>query len=213
MLIAKNISYKYNNNEVLNNINLDFVNGKMYAIIGKSGSGKTTLLSLLAGISTTQKGEILYDARIINKGNLQAYRRKNGIVFQAYNLINYLTPLQNVKIALEITNTSGDHNRIATEYLKKVGLDSTQMKRKCTELSGGQQQRVAIARAIACQSDIIFADEPTGNLDSETGKSIIKLLFSLARKDNKCVICVTHDNLLEDYADEVIHISDGKIIK
>ncbi|MGY3779345.1 ABC transporter ATP-binding protein [Isobaculum melis] len=211
MLIAKNLSYKYQATEVLSNINLSFESGKMYAIIGKSGSGKTTLLSLLSGINATQQGTVILDDKTIKGGQLRAYRRNNSIVFQAYNLINYLTPLQNVKLALEITGNKGNHTQIAKDYLQKVGLNDVQMKRKCTELSGGQQQRVAIARAIACQSKIVFADEPTGNLDSATGEAIIQLLKNLAKEENKCVICVTHDAQLENYADEVIHISDGKI--
>ncbi|WP_207695316.1 hypothetical protein DOK67_0000857 [Enterococcus sp. DIV0212c] len=212
MLVTNNISYKYQTKEVLTDINLTFEEGQMYAIIGKSGSGKTTLLSLLSGITGTQQGQINFNGQRISKGNLRKYRKNNSIVFQAYNLINYLTPLQNVKIALEITGKKGNHHQIASEYLNKVGLSPVQMKRKCTELSGGEQQRVAIARAIACQSKIIFADEPTGNLDSETASSIIRLLLKLAKEENKCVVCVTHDDSLAESADSVIRISNGRIL-
>lgn len=211
MLVVENLSYKYKNNKVLSNINLTFEKGQMYAIVGKSGSGKTTLLSLLSGITNTQQGNIVFNNKKITKKVVRDYRRNNSIVFQAYNLINYLTPFQNVIIALEITETKGNHKKIAYEYLKKVGLNDTQMNRNCTELSGGQQQRVAIARAVACKSKIIFADEPTGNLDGDTAKSIIQLLSNLAKEENKCVICVTHDEKLEYYADEVIKIVDGQI--
>lgn len=211
MLVAKNLSYKYRTTEVLSNINLTFDSGKMYAIIGKSGSGKTTLLSLLSGIHAVQQGAVIFNDQMIGRKELRSYRRNNSIVFQSYNLINYLTPLHNVKLALEITGSKTNSIQQAKDYLQKVGLTEAEMKRKCTELSGGQQQRVAIARAIACQSKIIFADEPTGNLDSVTGEEIIQLLQDLAKKESKCVICVTHDTQLEQYADEVIHICDGKI--
>ncbi|MGM0125243.1 hypothetical protein IGI37_002641 [Enterococcus sp. AZ194] len=212
MLTATNLSYRYNYTEVLQNVNLSFEAGKMYAIVGKSGSGKTTLLSLLSGISTLQEGNIQFQGQSLTTGQLAAYRKKISIVFQSYNLINYLSPLQNVLLALDINRKKGNKKQLATSYLNKVGLSGDQLTRPCKELSGGQQQRVAIARAIACDSEIIFADEPTGNLDVKTGQEIITLLRSIAEVEKKCIICVTHDLQLEEYADATYRISDGKIV-
>lgn len=206
MLQAKNLTYKYKDEEILSNFNYKFEEGKLYAIIGKSGSGKTTLLSLLSGILNIQSGGIIFNNKSIVKEKMRDYRASNSIIFQSFNLINYLTPIENVKLALEITEVQGNHNDIAQSTLKSVGLTDEQSKRKCRELSGGQQQRVAIARSLACDSKIIFADEPTGNLDPETTIEIIHLLVRLTKEQNKCVICVTHDMELKDYADRVIKL-------
>ncbi|WP_161843154.1 ATP-binding cassette domain-containing protein [Candidatus Enterococcus huntleyi] len=140
MLTATNLSYRYQYSEVLQQINLSFESGKMYAIVGKSGSGKTTLLSLLSGISTLQEGDIQFQGASLTKGSLDAYRKKISIVFQSYNLINYLSPLQNVILALDINRKKGNKKQLATTYLNKVGLAGDQLTRPCKELSGGQQQ-------------------------------------------------------------------------
>ncbi|MGY3704913.1 hypothetical protein BW731_11715 [Vagococcus martis] len=211
MLTAKNITFKYLYSEVLTDINATFESGNMYAIIGKSGSGKTTLLSLLSGLSSLQDGDILFEGQSLKNMNLRQYRKKCGIVFQSFNLINYLTPIQNIVLALDIQGYRGNKKRKAKEMLEKVDITHEQMTRKCAELSGGQQQRIAIARAIASDDKIIFADEPTGSLDTETSQLIIDLLKDLAHQEQKCVICVTHDLELEKIADVTYRISNGKL--
>ncbi|MGX4686099.1 ATP-binding cassette domain-containing protein [Vagococcus sp. JNUCC 83] len=211
MLTAKNISFKYHYSDVLTNISATFELGSMYAIIGKSGSGKTTLLSLLSGLSSLQDGDILFEGTSLKQMNLRQYRKNCGIVFQSFNLINYLTPIQNIILALDIQGYKGNKKKKAKEMLKKVDITNEQMTRKCAELSGGQQQRIAIARAIASDDKIIFADEPTGSLDTETSQLIIKLLKDLAHQEQKCVICVTHDLELEKIADITYRISNGKL--
>jgi len=211
MLQVENLSYKYGRKTILQDINLCFESGKMYAIIGSSGSGKTTLLSLLAGLDTLQEGELRYQDKKISKMNVTNFRRNVSVVFQSYNLIYYMTPLQNVITALDIVKVVGRRLDIAKTYLHKVGITEDEMNRSCGKLSGGQQQRVAIARALACNSSIIFADEPTGNLDHKIGKDIIQLLKSLAVAEGKCVICVTHDAKLAGYANEIIDLLNGEV--
>lgn len=211
MLTAKNISFKYQYSDVLSNINATFESGNMYAIIGKSGSGKTTLLSLLSGLSSVQDGDILFEDKSLKNMNLRQYRKNCGIVFQSFNLIHYLTPIQNIILALDIQGFKGNKKNKAIDMLRKVDISDEQMTRKCAELSGGQQQRIAIARAIASDDKLIFADEPTGSLDTETSQLIIDLLKSLAHDEGKCVICVTHDLELEKIADTTYRISNGKL--
>lgn len=212
MMEVKNIEFSYGKKKVLKNINLAFDNGKIYAILGKSGSGKTTLLSIMSTTEDVQQGELIFEGTNIDAKSATNYRKRIGIVFQSYNLINYMTAIQNVVTALDIVEYNGNRKQRAITQLEQLGISETDMRRPCSRLSGGQQQRVAIARALACDSKIIFADEPTGNLDSVSAEQIIHILQKLAREEDKCVICVTHDQGLANASDEVIRIKDGKVL-
>jgi len=158
-------------------------------------------------------GEVLYEGKDIKKIGYSKFRNKYvSIVFQSYNLLPYMTALQNITTAMEITGTKVDNRKgYAMEMLKKVGINEKQAHQKVLTLSGGQQQRVSIARALCCQSDLIVADEPTGNLDEDTAGEIIELFLDLAHKEGKCVIVVTHDNNLSKISDVNIRLSKGGI--
>ena len=158
-------------------------------------------------------GEVLYEGKNIKKIGYSKFRNKYvSIVFQAYNLLPYMTALQNITTAMEITGTKVDNRKAyALEMLQKVGIDEKQAHQRVLTLSGGQQQRVSIARALCCQSELIVADEPTGNLDEDTAKEIIDLFLDLAHKEGKCVIVVTHDTNLAKISDVNIRLSKGEI--
>ena len=207
MLEIINVSYYYKTNKskkILDEVSMQFEEGVFYAIVGPSGSGKTTFLSLLAGLDTPIDGMILYDGMPVTKNKLTEHRRHNiSLVFQNYNLIDYLTPEENVRLG---------GNRNAGQLLQEVGIDKYDMKRNVMQLSGGQQQRVAIARALVSDAKVLLADEPTGNLDENTAEEIIGLLKKSANELKKCVIVVTHSNLLADEADKVIEIKNGKLM-
>ncbi|WP_411167830.1 ABC transporter ATP-binding protein [Clostridium sp. MB05] len=218
ILELKNISYHYQDASkkisILNNVDFSFEKGKFYTILGSSGSGKTTLLSLISGLDTPKSGEILYCGKNINTLGLNNFRNKNiGIVFQSYNLIPYMTSLQNVVTAMEITkNKIENRKQKACALLEKTGLTREEIKRSVLKISGGQQQRVAIARALATEGDILFADEPTGNLDHDTAIEIIKLFKALAHESNKCIIVVTHSNDVAAQSDVKLKLKGGKLV-
>lgn len=218
ILELKNISYHYQDASkrisILNNIDFSFEKGKFYTILGSSGSGKTTLLSLISGLDTPKSGAILYDGKNINTIGLTNFRNKNiGIVFQSYNLIPYMTSLQNVLTAMEITrNKIENRKQKACTLLEEMGLTSEEIKRSVLKISGGQQQRVAIARALATEGDIIFADEPTGNLDHDTAIDITNLFKTLAHENNKCIIVVTHSNDVAAQSDIKLKLKNGKLV-
>lgn len=205
ILEIKNVTYNYSNSGelVLSKVNQKFEIGKFYAIIGKSGAGKSTLLSLLAGLDKPQKGQILFNGNDIEKDGYSNHRKNNiSLVFQNYNLIDYLTPIENVRLV----------NKNASEtILFELGLDKSQINRNVMKLSGGQQQRVAIARALVSEAPIILADEPTGNLDVDTASEIIEILKKLAKERNKCVIVVTHSKEVANSADIVLELRDRKL--
>jgi len=211
ILKAKNINFAYGPNRILTDVNVQFEKGKVHAIIGRSGSGKTTLLSILSGISNYQNGSIIYKGKEISRVSLSKYRKETSIIFQSFNLISYLNAIQNIIVSLDIMNEPGNKKEKAMHLLQQVGIAEKDWYRPCDKLSGGQQQRVAIARSLACESEVIFADEPTGNLDSKTSTEITNLLCNLAAAHNKCVICVTHDLKFKNKADIVYLIKDGKI--
>jgi putative ABC transport system ATP-binding protein len=200
----------------LDNVTFSVKTGEFASIIGKSGSGKSTLLSLLGALDTPSSGEIQVDKQDITKlsgAKQTAYRaRKIGFVFQHYNLIPNLTALENVMLALEFGGVPA-HERVgrAQQLLEEVGLDEDQQRRKPTRLSGGQQQRVSIARALANRPAVILADEPTGNLDSATGKMIFDLLHNLSRSQNTTILAVTHDLDIAGKTDRTFTLSDGKL--
>lgn len=218
ILKMKNVEYYYqtknNRVNILQDVNFSFEPGKLYTIVGPSGSGKTTALTLLGGLEKPQHGEVLYKEKNLKEIGYDNYRnQKIGIVFQAYNLLNYLTPLQNVIAAMEITkNEILNKKERAEEFLEKIGIDKHMMNRNVSQLSGGEQQRVAIARAISTQAEILLADEPTGNLDSDTAKEIIGIFKMLAHQEQKCVIVVTHSEDFAKSSDIIIRLKDRKFI-
>jgi putative ABC transport system ATP-binding protein len=190
---------------VLNEINVKFESKKFYAILGESGGGKTTLLSLLGGLDEATSGEIRLDGEALSKHNLLNYRKNEvAFIFQSYNLIDYLTAEENIRLAT---------SDMPLKILEKVGISKEQASRNVLQLSGGQQQRVAIARALVSQSGILLADEPTGNLDEETATGIIELLQKSAHQLEKCVIVVTHSKELASHADVVFQLKNGKLQK
>ena len=184
--------------------------GEFCVIVGPSGAGKTTVLNMLGGMDSVTGGEIYVDGTEIssyNEKRLTLYRRYDvGFVFQFYNLVQNLTALENVELANEICRKPLD----AKETLKQVGLEN-RMKNFPAQLSGGEQQRVSIARAIAKNPKLLLCDEPTGALDYETGKNILKLLHDVCRENKKTVIVITHNQAITRMADRVIHIKNGKV--
>ncbi|MDQ5982270.1 MAG: putative transport system ATP-binding protein [Patescibacteria group bacterium] len=201
----------------LNDINFSVKTGQFISIIGKSGSGKSTLLSQLGALDQPTKGEIVVDGQDITRlsGSAQtAYRSKKiGFVFQQYNLIPNLTAAENVMLALEFGGVpSQQRHDEALKLLASVGIDEDQAQRRPGKLSGGQQQRISIARALANRPSFILADEPTGNLDTETGKTIFKLLHDLSRSHDTTIIVVTHDLEIAGKTDHTYQLKDGKLI-
>ncbi|HWT39705.1 MAG TPA: ABC transporter ATP-binding protein [Dongiaceae bacterium] len=202
--------------KVLKDVSFKVGTGEFVSIVGKSGSGKSTLLSILGALDTPTHGTITVDETQIQKlsGHRQtSYRgKKIGFVFQQYNLVPNLTALENVMLALEFGNyPAGRRVERASQLLQSVGIEDDQMRRRPTHLSGGQQQRVSIARALANEPAFILADEPTGNLDSATGKKIFDLLHKLSREQKTTVIVVTHDLEIAGKTDKTFTLIDGKI--
>ena len=198
--------------EVLRGISVDVAAGEIIFICGASGAGKTTLLYTLAGLERPESGTVEFDGRNLYNGSSSSLARfrnkKMGFVFQGYFLLPELTALENVSLPGMIGRKSA--NQAAAESLAAVGL-ADRLQHLPAELSGGEQQRVAIARALVNDPDIIFADEPTGNLDSATGESIVDLLMELARERNKSLLIVTHDTGLATRGDRELHIKDGRL--
>ncbi len=195
---------------ILNEVSVSFEKGKFYTILGASGSGKTTFLSLIAALDQPERGEILFHEKSIREIGYEKYRRNHiGIVFQQYNLIPYMTGLENVMTAMSITDNSVQTNMKAQalEILESVGINATKANRKINHLSGGEQQRVAIARALSTNVDVLLADEPTGNLDAKTSKTIIDLFKTLAHEKNKCVIMVTHSEKIAQESDVILKLN------
>jgi putative ABC transport system ATP-binding protein len=198
-------------------VSLEILEGTFSAVIGKSGSGKSTLLSLLGALDRPNFGSILIGEREVTKlndRNLIKYRRDTiGFIFQSYNLVPNLSALENVMLPMEFAGMKyGERKERAEKLLRDVGLSPDKMLRWPTKLSGGEQQRVAIARSLANKPKIILADEPTGNLDSVTGKVIIDLLKKLAVSEKTIIIAVTHDQGIADQADLVFRMKDGRLV-
>lgn len=221
MLVVENLTKSFTtaNGDVnaLKNVSLSVKTGEFASIIGKSGSGKSTLLSMLGALDVPTSGSIMVDDVDIAKlsaSKQTAYRAKKiGFVFQQYNLIPNLTALENVMLALEFGGMPSKNRKDrAEELLNEVGIKPDEQLRKPSRLSGGQQQRVSIARALANRPAIILADEPTGNLDSETGKKIFDLLHRLSRSENTTILAVTHDMDIAGKTDRNFKLMDGKII-
>ncbi len=189
--------------------------GEFCCLYGASGSGKSTLLNLMAGIERLSGGSIEIKGKDIHKmgeKGLAKFRQDNlGFVFQSYNLMNAMTALENVELPLVFKHIpTKKRKKMAKDMLIKVGLGA-RLKHKPKEMSGGQQQRVGIARAFVSNPEIVFADEPTGNLDSKTSKEVMDLIMEMARTNHQTIVMVTHDRHLAEYADKIIHIFDGKI--
>lgn len=194
----------------LHNVNFEINEGEFVVILGASGAGKTTILNILGGMDTASSGNVLVNGNDItnfNKKNLTKYRREEiGFVFQFYNLIPNLTSLENVQFATSVCSNFLD----AKEMLEKVGLQD-RLNNFPIQLSGGEQQRVAIARAVAKNPLLLLCDEPTGALDYETGKKVLKLLYEINQNFNKVVILITHNSLIAPMADKIIHVKNGTI--
>jgi len=202
---------------VLKNINLDIKEGEFVAITGPSGSGKSTMMNIVGALDIPSKGAVYLkdkDISRISESSLAVMRGKTvGFIFQQFNLIPTLSALDNVMLPMEFVEEDAyKTKKRAKELLSMLGLGD-RLHHKPTELSGGQQQRVAIARALANDPEIILADEPTGNLDSETGKFVMDFLGKIHEKEGKTVILITHDLYLIKYAKRVVHLKDGEIVQ
>ena len=200
----------------LRGVDLTVAPGELCCIIGRSGSGKSTLLNLLAGLEPATSGEIIIANKHLermNQSELILFRQKHvRFIFQSFNLMPYYTALENVAFPLSFRGVPKPVRlRRAKEALKTVGLES-HMKHKPSQMSGGQQQRVGIARALVTDPEIIFADEPTGNLDSNTSDEVMHAICKTVREKGKTLIMVTHDPNMAEFADKIINILDGKII-
>lgn len=220
MLEVKDVKRSFKSGDyvvnAVNNVSFTVPEGQFASIVGTSGSGKSTLLSLLGALDKPTAGSITIDGKNIagmSDHELIGYRcKKIGFVFQNYNLIPNLSALENVMLPLEFSKTTKTQRlKRAKDLLVQVGLTDDQMKRKPGKLSGGQQQRVSIARALANKPKLILADEPTGNLDSQTGKMIFDLLHNLAKSENTTIIVVTHDMAIAGKTDKQFLLEDGKL--
>lgn len=201
----------------LNGVELDICEGEFCAIVGTSGSGKSTLLNMLAGLEKPTKGEVIISGQhmeTLNEDGLVKFRRENvGFIFQSFHLIGTMNALENVALPLSFR---GEPKSIRLKKADKM-LDLVNLKKHKkhlpNQMSGGQQQRVGVARALVVDPKIIFADEPTGNLDSHTSEEVMRLMQKIVREQSKTLVMVTHDEHLAAYADRVFHIIDGNIVK
>lgn len=219
ILELENVSYiykgKFNEVKALSNVTTEFQSSTVYAITGKSGSGKTTMLSLMAGLDVPSSGAIRFKGEDLREMNLDKYRMHSiSVIYQDFHLFPLLTAIENVSYPMELQKVKVKDARIKAAKL----LDDMDLKDHCHKhypsmLSGGERQRVAIARALATSPKIIFADEPTGNLDSENGERIIQTLHELAHKENYCVIIITHDQEIASSADVILNLKDGSLSK
>jgi putative ABC transport system ATP-binding protein len=214
ILELKNISYSYKTGKpVLQNITHSFEAGKIYGVVGQSGSGKTTLLSLLAGLTDPTKGSVEFNATSLKDLDKYKYRSRDvGVIFQSFNLLPNLTVAENIILSMDASGKKFEKSKkeIVSELLRRVDLDLSYSNKKILHLSGGEQQRVAIARALSYDPQVILADEPTGNLDARTQKEIVDIFAELARKDNKCIIIVTHSPEVSAHCDDTLQLERRK---
>lgn len=211
--------YRIGENRIraLNGVSFSINRGEFCAIVGTSGSGKSTLLNMLAGLEKPTKGEIVITGEHMetkNENQLVKFRREHiGFIFQSFNLMGTMNAVENVALPLTFQGVSKKERlRRAKKMVHLVGLDKYWDHRP-NQMSGGQQQRVGVARALVVKPEIIFADESTGNLDSNTSQEIMKLMQNVVREQNQTLIMVTHDNMLASFADRIIRIVDGKIVE
>lgn len=215
---TENLSKTYGSGEAtvkaLKDVSISFEKGKMTAIIGASGSGKSTLLNIIGGLDTQAQGKVLLEdknlLKINDKALAQLRAEKIGFVFQFFKLIPELTAKENILFPSMIINKKPDKEYVS-ELSRRLGIDK-RLKHYPSQLSGGQQQRTAIARALINNPDILLCDEPTGNLDEQSGKEVMKLLEDLCRKFEKTIIIVTHDMQIAERCDRIITISDGRVV-
>jgi ABC-type lipoprotein export system ATPase subunit len=216
ILYGKGLSKKYGDLEVVKAVSVSVEKGEFACLVGKSGCGKTTLLSLLSGLERPTGGQVMLDGKEITRASedeLALFRRENvGFIFQSFNLIPTLSAWENVALPLFPVKMSGEERkRRATALLEKMEL-SHRMEHLPSALSGGEKQRVAIARALVNHPKVLFADEPTGNLDSATGDAIMSILKRLHTEDNVAILMVTHEAELAKTADRVIRMHDGEVV-
>tara|TARA_B110001454_G_scaffold67805_1_gene66132 strand:- start:47292 stop:48050 length:759 start_codon:yes stop_codon:yes gene_type:complete len=216
--VIKQVKTGTDNLTILQGLDLQIKHAESLAIVGASGSGKSTLLGIMAGLDEATSGEVWLNGQplhLLDEDQRAAVRAKGvGFVFQNFQLLPALTALENVRLPLEMSNQYSlkQCKKLAEQWLDKVGL-SQRVQHYPTQLSGGEQQRVAIARAFACEPNVLFADEPTGNLDRNTGKQIIDLLFELNQQNRTSLILVTHDDHLAQRCQRSIQIHDGVVLK
>lgn len=222
MLRVSNLSKTYMSGDsevkAVDDISFEIEQGQFASIVGRSGSGKSTLLSLLGALDKPSHGSINVDKQDLTRlrdHDLIKYRCKTiGFVFQNYNLVPNLSALENVMLPMEFAGVAkSERKKRAQELLNQVGLTDGKQLRKPGRLSGGEQQRVAIARALSNKPKLILADEPTGNLDSQTGEMIFELLHNLSRSENTTIVVVTHDLSIAGKTDKTFQLSDGKLVK
>ena len=220
LISVKNIRKIYRMGEekvvALDDVSLDIYKGEVICFLGASGSGKSTFLNMVAGLEKPTKGEIYIGGipiHKLNEENITLFRQKNiGFIFQAYHLLPMLTAVENVSLPLIFRGVEKKkRENMAKETLAEVGLAGYE-KRKPTQMSGGQQQRVGIARALVGNPKIIFADEPTGNLDTHTSKDVMEIMMSKVKEYQRTLIIVSHDRKIAEYADRIVTIQDGNIL-
>jgi len=213
--VSKTFQVKAGDVKAVDSVSFTAENGKVTTIVGASGSGKTTLLYVVGSLEKPETGSIVVSGKDIvdDDTDLVSYRRGSvGFVFQFFNLVPTLTALENVMLPMDLAGVAPDEQKErATELLEKMGIDGRLLKARPNKMSGGENQRVAIARALANDPDIILADEPTGNLDTATGRTVIEILSTLAHDNGKCVLMVTHDESILEVSDKAFHMSDGKL--
>lgn len=213
-----NVKYVYQTQyqrvEALKGISYTFQPGKVYTIMGSSGCGKTTLLSLMAGLDVPTEGSVMCEGVSTADIDLEQYRRERvAVIYQDFRLFPLLTALENVMYPMELRGVKpAVAKKRAIELIQKVGLPEKVLGRFPAMLSGGEQQRVAVARALGMDTNVLLADEPTGNLDSKNSEYLFGILESLAHDDGYCVVIVTHDEVLGKRADEAICIHDGELV-
>jgi len=214
MIKLEGVEKYYGDNRVLRGVDLEIQRGSFISVTGSSGSGKSTLLNLIGGMDRPDHGSIIVNGETISAYSdeqLTLYRRKKvGFVFQFFNLLPNITVYENIVMPL-LLNGNEEKQR-GFDFIKRVGLEGRE-KSLPYQLSGGEQQRVAIARALIHDPEIILADEPTGSLDSETGKTIMDLIMELAKETKKTIILVTHENYIAEYAERIIRIRDGVLFE
>ena len=212
--LCKFYGAKENEVKAVDKINIEIKEGEFVAIVGKSGSGKSTLLHMLGGLDTPTSGEVLLKGKELYKmkeDELAVFRRRKiGFIFQAFNLVSSINVWENIVLPIGL-----DGKKVDTEYINDI-IETLGIEKKIhnlpNNLSGGQQQRVAIARALASRPDILFADEPTGNLDTKTSDEVIALLKMSAKKYGQTIVMITHDDEIAQVADRILIIEDGKVV-